>query len=81
MRCSCQVCGSYMVQEEKGLFSRCVCPQCFATCSACMGTGRQPEQKEGLELVAYLRARYDDALPEEEGEERIPFTKEDLLPD
>lgn len=81
MRCSCQNCGTYMVQDEKGLNSRCICPQCFATCSACMGTKQLPEHKEGLELIAYLRQRYDDALPETEEEARIPFDKDDLLPD
>lgn len=70
-----------MVQDEKGLKSRCICPQCFATCSACMGTGRQPEPKEGLELISYLRQRYDDSLPEMEEDARIPFDKDDLLPD
>ncbi len=66
MRCSCQRCGTYMVQDERGLESRCICPQCFATCSACMGTVQKPEHREGLELIAYLRKRYDTQL--EEGE-------------
>ena len=36
MRCSCRVCGTYMVQREQGVESGCVCPQCFATCTACV---------------------------------------------
>ena len=68
MRCSCQRCGTYMVQEERGLESRCICPQCFATCSACMGTAQKPEQREGLELIAYLRQRYDMQLEEGDAE-------------
>ena len=34
MRCSCKVCGTYMVQREQGVQSGCVCPQCFYTCCA-----------------------------------------------
>lgn len=48
-----------MVQDERGLESRCICPNCFWTCSACMGTEQTPVQKEGLELIAMLRERYD----------------------
>ena len=36
MRCSCKVCGTYMVQREQGVESGCVCPECFYTCSACV---------------------------------------------
>ena len=66
MRGSCQRCGTYMVQQEHGLESRCICPQCFATCSACMGTEQQPEHREGLALIQYLRERYDRSLEETE---------------
>ena len=59
-----------MVQQEHGLESRCICPQCFATCSACMGTEQQPEHREGLALIQYLRERYDRSL--EEAEELPP---------
>jgi len=31
-----------MVQQEKGLNSHCICPACFATCAACMGTVQTP---------------------------------------
>ena len=36
MRCSCKVCGTYMVQREQGVESSCVCPECLYTCSACV---------------------------------------------
>ena len=39
MRCGCPECGAYMVQQEKGTQSVCVCPNCFFTCDACMGRG------------------------------------------
>ncbi len=55
MRCSCRVCGTYMVQDEKGIHSRCICPQCFATCSACMGTIGEPLDIESLKITARLR--------------------------
>lgn len=66
MRCSCQKCGTYMVQDERGLESRCICPECFSTCSACMGTEQGPEHREGLELIAYLRERYDRGLADDD---------------
>jgi len=37
MRCSCERCGTYMVQRERGTDSACVCPACFFECRACMG--------------------------------------------
>ena len=37
MRCSCQVCGTYMVQSE-GLEKGCVCPECATRCKQCLGT-------------------------------------------
>ena len=37
MRCSCQVCGTYMAQSE-GLELGCVCPECLNRCKACLGT-------------------------------------------
>ena len=44
-----------MVQDEKGLDSRCICPQCFSTCSACMGTAGEPLDLESLRIVAMMR--------------------------
>ena len=55
-----------MVQDERGLESRCICPNCFATCSACMGTEQAPVTRDRLELIAALRERYDRAQEEEE---------------
>jgi hypothetical protein len=48
-----------MVQDEKGLGSRCICPECFATCSACMGTPQQPADKQKLQSMMLERERYD----------------------
>ncbi len=59
MRCTCQNCGTYMVQDEKGLESRCICPDCFQTCSACMGTPQQPASPEELVRLLAERERGD----------------------
>ncbi len=59
MRCTCQNCGAYMVQEEKGLESRCVCPECFAVCSACMGTRQEPLKAGEFKDLMLARERYD----------------------
>ena len=37
MRCSCQVCDTYMVHSE-GPELGCVCPGCGNRCKACLGT-------------------------------------------
>lgn len=61
MRCMCQNCGEYMVQDEKGLSSRCICPNCFTTCSACMGTAQKPLSPTQLRSLALEREAYDQA--------------------
>ena len=60
MRCSCQNCGAYMVQDEKGLGSRCICPECFTVCSACMGTRQAPMEPDQLKFMLLQRERYDE---------------------
>lgn len=60
MRCTCQVCGAYMVQEEKGLESRCVCPDCLFHCAACMGTAQQPVSRDALARLLEERQFWDD---------------------
>lgn len=52
MRCSCRVCGTYMIQEEYGLQSGCKCPNCGEMCHDCMGSAREPLGKE--ELAGYF---------------------------
>ena len=37
MRCSCPVCGTYMIQAESVRLG-CVCPECGAHCADCLGT-------------------------------------------
>ena len=65
MRCSCKVCGTYMVQREQGVQSGCVCPECFYTCSACISPeGGQPLSADQLRSVLMSRQFLDR---EEEG--------------
>lgn len=41
MRCGCPECGVYMVQQEQGLQSGCVCPHCRHRCRACVEAGQE----------------------------------------
>ena len=69
MRCSCQRCGAYMVQDEKGVMSRCICPECFFVCSACVGTsGGQPLDVDSLRMLALLREAQGDGRDDEDPE-------------
>lgn len=56
-----------MVQDERGLESRCICPNCSTTCAACMGTEQAPVQSDRLELISMLRERYDRTQLEDDG--------------
>ena len=56
-----------MVQDEKGIESRCICPECFFVCSACIGTeGGQPLDLESLRMLAALREAQGDGRSEED---------------
>ena len=69
MRCSCQRCGAYMVQDEKGIKSRCICPECFFTCSACVSTeGGKPLDVDSLRMLALLREAQGDGRTEDDPE-------------
>ena len=37
MRCSCEKCGTYMIQADD-ITLGCKCPNCFNRCTACLGT-------------------------------------------
>ena len=67
MRCSCQRCGAYMVQDEKGVQSHCICPECFFICSACISTsGGQPLDLDSLRMLALLRETQGDGREDDE---------------
>lgn len=56
-----------MVQDEKGIDSRCICPECFFTCSACVSTdGGKPLDVESLKMLALLREAQGDGHMEED---------------
>ena len=67
MRCGCCVCGTYMIQSERGLLSGCVCPACGNMCTACMGTGAPPLSVE--ELKARVQAPRADEEPDDAARE------------
>lgn len=55
MRCSCQKCGTYMIQSEEGLKSGCRCPDCGHMCRDCMGSIQGPMTPEELrEAFAFI---------------------------
>ncbi len=55
-----------MVQDEKGVQSRCICPECFYTCSACVSAeGGQPLDVESLKMLALLREEQGDGRSED----------------
>lgn len=61
MRCGCPACGIYMVQQEQGLDSGCICPNCLHTCGACMGTPQQPVSRDALaQQLQTLQAYYEE---------------------
>ena len=68
MRCSCRVCGTYMVQMEHGLESGCKCPACGDVCRDCMGSAQQPLSVEELRFHMVERLRMP---PGEDGEEGL----------
>lgn len=69
MRCSCRVCGAYMVQRERGILSGCVCPECLSTCSMCtMTDGGTPKSPEELAM------RFSMLTPAVSAEEEDPLT-------
>lgn len=69
MRCSCRVCGAYMVQREQGIFSGCVCPECFSSCHMCtQSEGGTPKSPDELRSAFMLRA------PDRDDGETDPFS-------
>lgn len=58
MRCSCQNCGTYMVQSED-LTLGCICPQCGARCTACLGQTAcsRPSRFVACRQSSFLRRR------------------------
>ena len=58
-----------MVQDEKGVQSRCICPECFFVCSACVSTeGGKPLDIDSLRMLALLREVQGDGRSDEDSE-------------
>ena len=75
MRCSCQICGTYMVHSES-LELGCVCPECGYRCKECLGTDTVMSREELRALKrdpAMIAQLFSD--PEEPEERFNPSTK------
>ena len=57
MRCSCQICDTYMVHAESSELG-CVCPECGARCNACLGTKSVLSREE----IAAMRENPEQVL-------------------
>jgi len=65
MRCSCQVCGTYMVHSESTELG-CVCPECGQRCKQCLGTNTVVSRDKLREAVARFAEKYPAQMTEEE---------------
>lgn len=61
MVCGCPNCGALMIQEVRGISSRCVCKDCGYVCDACLGTNSMIQKGESLPLD--LVRKYQDGVP------------------
>ena len=70
MRCSCHVCGTYMVHSES-LDLGCVCPECGYRCNACLGTNTviTREQLESLKNIEWFTPNFESPISDEDVEE------------
>ena len=58
MRCGCPLCGALTVQQQHGMSSQCICPECGWICRDCMGDGQgkfTPLSKEEVELMKKMK--------------------------
>ena len=84
MRCSCKVCGTYMIQADSRLLG-CVCPDCGYRCQDCLGTNTVVSRDRLRDLAADPRFRPENILRNfqdaAEGTEDPAQTPEDLRGD
>ena len=71
MRCSCEKCGTYMIQADD-LTLGCKCPNCFNRCTACLGTNTVISREDLKKLENDPRVLFDPFKrgadePDEEG--------------
>ena len=76
MRCSCQVCGTYMVHSESfGL--GCVCPACGQRCKQCLGTDtvvskdalKEAAKNMSFEAISFTKPEEDNLCGRESYED------------
>ena len=70
MVCGCPNCGALMIQEVKGVHSRCVCKDCGYSCDACLGTATMIQKGEGLPIDLLLKYQNGVPLDLEEEDQR-----------
>ena len=58
MRCSCQLCGTYMIQSD-GSELGCVCPDCLHRCKACLGTDTVISRDDLLRVKHFVDSNPD----------------------
>lgn len=66
MRCSCD-CGTYMVHSES-MHLGCICPECGARCTACLGTNTviSRDDLKRLKTVQWFEPSFEGAPAEPE---------------
>ena len=69
MRCSCQVCGTYMVHSESMQLG-CICPECGQRCKQCLGTNsvvsKENLKQAALGLISDIESSFDEEPEDEE---------------
>jgi len=81
MRCSCQKCGTYMIQSEEGLKSGCRCPDCGHMCRDCMGSVQGPMTPDEIReaFVGFVPTIAPERFVAEEEPEDRPLDWRKLL--
>ena len=79
MRCSCKLCGTYMVQEERGLSSCCICPDCGNRCNSCVSADEAPRTVEKLKAMRIIVSddivQANDSITEDDSEKHMDWIK------
>lgn len=77
MRCSCPECDTYMVHSES-MHLGCVCPECGARCTACLGTNTviSRESLQKMKEVQWFQPSFEGRAPEERVEKDDAVSRE-----
>jgi len=77
MRCSCPECDTYMVHSES-MHLGCICPECGARCTACLGTNTviSRETLQHLKNVSWFEPSFEGEAVPEKVEKDDPVSRE-----